>query len=115
MLAATVAVLASNASRSCGTSTATTPPPNGPRKPPMYRGSVPGPRWRTGDQPTSRRAEWPGGSRLGSVGRDRSADLRARLGGRRWAEDRVECVPDRAQRRVADRERERVRAHDAGV
>src|ERR1700742_2086724 len=37
---ATSPVVASNASRSCGTITATTPPPNGPRKPPMYSGSV---------------------------------------------------------------------------
>src|SRR3954470_17553896 len=43
MVAATPAVVASKASRSWGTSTATTPPPNGPRKPPMYSGSVPGP------------------------------------------------------------------------
>ena len=35
MEAATPAVVASNASRNWGTSTATTPPPNGPRKPPM--------------------------------------------------------------------------------
>ena len=40
MASATSPVVASKASRSCGKRTAIAPPPNGPRKPPTYRGKV---------------------------------------------------------------------------